>query len=348
MRRRFVLVLFVALSVAASGVASDQIHNTVKEKYRTVEVGGFTVEKGVELPPEFATALPQEIVAQLQESKVFAKVSAISDTTAATPASSAPVMRMTGIVTAFHEGSRKGRYFGGAFNPGANTQIYAYVRFTDAATNALITETEVVGTMAGGLFGGDSKKVVHEFAKSLVDTTKFIVLKPPLTATDQAPKVADNAERETVELSDSAYDAALARVNDLAAKGYRLVDFKTTSYQTANLTMAKTGDHAQYQYAFFKALLAGSVQKDLTKKSQEGFRYRPHTMIVLKNHVFAIAERNTSAPSARYEYKLHTTMLESSAEKNIREDQGQGFVLVDCRPTMDNQHMLLLEKKGQE
>jgi hypothetical protein len=340
-----VLLLLLTSFVAAFATSADQTQNTIKEKYRNLEVGTFTIEKGIELPADYFATLPQEIVSQLEAAKLFEKVSTVSvDTATGSRAAVAPVLRMTGVITAFHPGSRKGRYFGGRFNPGAYTQIYAYIQYVDAATNTLIVENEVVGTLTSGLGGGNSKNVVHEFATSLVETTKFILLKPPLSSADEPANVED-APCEKVELSESAFDAAQSKVNELAAKGYRLVSFKTTSYQTANLVMAKTGESAQYQYVFDKALLPTSVQKELTKKSLEGYRYRPHTMIMLKNHVFAIAERDAKAPASHYEYRLHATVLVSSAEKNIRDDQAKGFVLIDCRKTSENQHMLLLERK---
>jgi hypothetical protein len=345
-RKNSLLLLLIAFSVFAA--ASDQSQNTIKQKYRNLEVGAFTIEKGVDLPADYFAALPQEIVSQFQESKLFDRVSTAPTNVGQTtdpslPAS--PVLRMTGVITAFHAGSRKGRYFGGAFNPGAQTQIYAYVQYVDAATNALIVENEVVGTLSSGFGGGNSKNVVREFAESLVDTTKFIVLKPPLSAADEPPRVPDDAARETVELSDSTFDATLSRVNDLASKGYRLLSFKTTSYKTANLVMAKAADTAQYQYAFFKAIMPGNIEKELNGKSLEGYRYRPHTMILLKDRTFVIAERDASASPAHYEYRLHATMRVGSAEKDIRNDQADGFVLVNCRNTSESHHMLLLEKK---
>jgi hypothetical protein len=343
MLKTCVLLIFVASLVAASQTSIDQPQEILKQKYRNLEVGSFTTEKEVDIPPDYFEALPQEVISQLQESKLFEKVTAREKATTR-PTSDAPALRMSGVITAYHEGSRKGRYFGGNFNPGANTQIYAYVQYRDATTNALIAETEVVGTLSSGLGGGNSKNVVREFAESLVETTKFILLKPLLSAADELATIAENAPRETIKLSDSAFNAAQSKLNDLSAKGYRLVSFRTTSYETADLVMAKVADTPQYQYLLYRAMLPTNVQKELTKKSWEGYRYRPHTMILLKNHVFAIAERNSAVPGGRYEYRVHATMRESSAEKNIREDQAQGFVLIDCRKTMETHHMLLLEK----
>jgi hypothetical protein len=340
------LLLFVASLVAAAQTPIDQTEKTVKQKYRNLEVGRFTIEKDIDIPSDYFKALPQEAVSQLQVSKLFENVISSADVTTTTPpASATPVLRMDGVITAYHEGSRKGRYFGGVFNPGANTQIYAYVQYRDASTNALIAVTEVVGTLSGGIGGGDSRNVVHEFAESLVETTRFVLLKPVLAAANEPAEIAEDAVRETVELSESQFDVAQSKMNDLAAKGYRLADFKTTSYETAILVMAKVAETPKYQYLLYKAMLPTSVQKELTRRSSEGYRYRPHTMIMLKNHVFAIAERNSGAPAVRYEYRVHATMRESSAEKNIRDDQAEGFVLIDCRKTMETHHMLLLERK---
>ena len=345
-RKHHVLVLFVAIAISAFAVPSNQTQNTIKEKYRNLEVGAFTIDKGVELPADLFTALPQEIVSQMQEKKVFDKVSAVSDANAVGNADAGvSVLRMTGVVTAFHPGSRKGRYFGGAFNPGAYTQIYATIQFVDATTNALIDESDVVGTLSGGFGGGDSKNVVKEFAESLVETTKYVVLKAPLAHGEGAPKIADDAVQETVELSDSGFNAAQAKVNELAGKGYRLARFRVTSYQTAELLMAKVSETGKYEYLLYRAMLPSNVQKELTKRSADGYRYRPHTVTMLKNKMFVIAERESSASPINYEYRVHATMLQSSAENNVREDQAQGFTLIDSRKTMENHHVLLLEKR---
>ena len=45
----------------------------------------------------------------------------------------------------------------------------------------------------------------------------------------------------------------------------------------------------------------------------------------------------------RYEYRFHTSMRESSAEKNVVEDQAQGFTLLETAQIL-GQRVVITEK----
>lgn len=61
------------------------------------------------------------------------------------PEADAPVLRLTGVVTGFKEGSRAKRYFVG-FGAGTS-QIFARAKYVDRATGETVIEEEVIGTL---------------------------------------------------------------------------------------------------------------------------------------------------------------------------------------------------------
>lgn len=54
-------------------------------------------------------------------------------------------------------------------------------------------------------------------------------------------------------------------------------------------------------------------------------------------------EKPPAPADARYEYRFHASLRESSAEKNIVEDQKQGFLLVESG-NVTGHHVVITEK----
>ncbi|HUX28710.1 MAG TPA: DUF4410 domain-containing protein [Terracidiphilus sp.] len=346
MRRLLPACLMVLFSVWSLAQTAKPAGNTIKDKYHVIEVDNFDIQEGVKLPPDYFASLQDELVKQLTESHQF---EAVLRPQQQPPKEDMPVLRLTGIVTGYKEGSRAKRYFGG-YGAGS-TQIFAHAKYLDRATGETVIEGEVIGTLTGGLFGGDSKKVIPQFAKAVVTTTKLMLLKKPEPANREAgepappPEPAAATERTTLEISSGGLDANQKALNELAAKGFRITNYASTGKKSATLTLEKGADPSQtYTYLMFHTKLVGTLEKELNKSAAEGYRLVPHTLAFLGGF-FLIAEKPGTAPSARYEYRVHQTMRMSSAEKNIKEDQATGFVLIDTTQVLNQSHLIVLERE---
>ena len=84
------------------------------------------------------------------------------------------------------------------------------------------------------------------------------------------------------------------------------------------------------------------MQKNLNKGAAEGYQLFPHTLAALG--AFAVIMEKPPVPTdTRYEYRFHTSMRESSAEKNVVEDQAQGFTLLETAQIL-GQRVVITEK----
>lgn len=349
MRKLLPASLILCLSVFAVSQAPSPAANTIKNTYRAIEVNNLEIEPDVQLPADYFAALPDELVKQLKDSHQFEAVLRPGEEP---PTAGAPVLRLTGVVTSYKEGSRAKRYFGG-YGAGS-TQIFAHVKYLDRATGETVIEGEVIGTLTGGLFGGNSKNVVPQFAKAVVTTTRLMLLKKPLPATapavaappeEPAPGAAAPPERTTLDITSGEFDAKQAALNDLAAKGFRLVHYASTGKKSATLTLEKGTEPPQNRaYLLLHTKLVSNLEKDLNKAAADGYRLVPHTFAFLGNF-FAIAEKPPAPAAVRYQYRVHQTMLMSSAENNIKEDQAKGFVLIDTSQILNQLHLFVLEKQ---
>jgi hypothetical protein len=342
------LLMFFSVNYSISQPARSD-GSTVKDKYHAVEVDSFETQSGVELPPDYFAGLQDELVKQLQESDQF---EAVLRSGQEPPKADMPVLRLTGVVTGFKEGSRAKRYFVG-FGAGTS-QIFANAKYIDRATGATVIEQEVIGTLSGGLFGGDSKSVMHDFAKTLVTTTKLTLMKklPVLNQESTQPALLAVptilAERTTLGISAGDLQAQQEKLNELAALGYRIITYASTGNKTATLTLEKGADQAQSRaYLMFKTALPGTMQKELNKAAAEGYRLVPHTLGFLGGY-FLIAEKAATVSNARFEYRVRLTMRVSSAQKNIKEDQAAGYVLIDASELPSDIHLFVLEKSIDE
>ena len=76
------------------------------------------------------------------------------------------------------------------------------------------------------------------------------------------------------------------------------------------------------------AILVGNVQKNMNNAAAEGYRLVPHTVAMLGG-ITLIMEKPPAADAAKYEYRVSSSMRDSTAEKHLVEDQQKGFVLVE-------------------
>ncbi len=324
---------------------TPKLQSTIQDKYRVIEVNDFQIQEGVELKPEYFTALKDELQKQLEDSHKFQAVLRPGEPS---PQPDMPVLRLTGVITKFNAGSRAKRYL---LSYGAgSSQIFVHTKYLDRATGETVIEGEVIGTLSGGFFGGDAKNVMRQFAAAVVTTTKLMLLKTPTPAGSMAAQPASRADqvepkdRQTMAITPDLLEEHQKELNSLAAKGFRLVDYSSTSNKSATLTLEKADEVPGRTYMMFQTLRLGTLQNELNKAASEGYRLVPHTLGFLKGY-FLIAERPSTVPELRYEYRLHATVLVSSAEKNVREDQAQGYVLIDTSQMLNSTHVIVLERE---
>lgn len=334
------VVIFASL---ASGQTAKNTEDTLKHKYHVIQVGSFEVQPGVDLPPDFVAGLPQAVANALKESKIFQEV-LLQDQT---PAENSPVLRLSGSVTGFDKGNRAKRYFAGAGGAGA-ARIFVTVGYVNEEGQTLYQD-KVVGTLSSGLFGGESNKVSDELAKTVVATTKLILLRPLSAPSNGAVTPAttshtsDPIERQVLPIKANDLSGAQQKMNELAAAGYRFTDLKVTGNSSAEATMEKSGTPPQtYQYLLLHAYSPGNVQKNLNKGASDGYRLSPHTLAALSGFS-VIMEKPPLPTQMRYQYRFRYSLRESNAEKNVIEDQAQGFTLVESGELL-GYHVVIMER----
>ena len=320
-----VILLTFATYSAAQAATKDE--GALKDKYHVIQVEDFGIQPGVDLPPTYLAGLPQQAVHQLKDSKKFTKVLAAGEK--ALP-EDAPVMRLTGTVTGYDAGSRGKRYVG--FGMGA-ARVFVTLKYLDQTTDQIVYEDKVIGTLAGGIFGGNENKIVDELAKSVTATTKLVLLRrigDPNNVVEQtaATGTSDPADRQIIEMKGD-LKIVENKLNELAAQGFRIADLRVTGTKSADVTMGKTATPPEtYRYMVVHALLVGNVQKNMNNAAAQGYRLVRHTVAMLGG--LTLIMEKPPADAARYEYRVSTSMRGSNAEKHLVADQQKGFVLVDA------------------
>jgi Domain of unknown function (DUF4410) len=338
-----VLVALYFFALIATAQTTSKSEGLVKDKYHSIQIEPFEVQQGVELPAEFLATLPPHVVQQLKDSHKFQEVLAPGDKPSQPDA---PVLRLTGKVTGYDEGSRGKRYLAGGFGAG-NARLFLTLKYLDRDSGQIVYQEKVVGTLAGGLFGGGENKVVDEVARSVTATTKLVLLRKlgdPLNVVEE-PSASSGApaDRQAFEIKSGEIPAAEQKMNELASAGYRVTDIRTTGAKSADITMDKTATPPQtYQYALPHALFIGNVQKNMNKLGAEGYRIVPHSVIFLGGY-FAIMEKPVVPSGSKYEYRLSISLQQSNAEKHVAEDQQKGFALVEAEQLRE-QKVVVSEK----
>jgi hypothetical protein len=332
------VVIFASL---ASGQTAKNTGDTLKHKYHVIQVGSFEVQPGVDLPPDLVAGLPQAVASALKESKIFQEV-LLQDQT---PSENTPVLRLSGTVTGFDKGSRAKRYFGVGGTGAA--RIFVTVGYVNE-DGQILYEDKVVGTLSSGMFGGASNQVNNELAKTVVATTKLMLLRPLPAPSNGAVTPATTShtsspiERQVLPIKASDLSGAQQKLNELATAGYRFTDLKVTGSSSAEATMEKSGSPPQtYQY-LLHAYSPANLQKNLNKGASDGYRLSPHTLAALSGFS-VIMEKPPLPTQTRYEYRFRYSLRESNAEKNVIEDQEQGFTLVESGELL-GYHIVIMEK----
>ncbi len=336
-----VLGLFAADSVAQTVQKDD---GALQNKYRVIQVEGFSVQPGVDFPPNYLASLPQQLVQRLKDSKKFTQALMAGEKPSQ---ENAAVMGLSGTVTGYDPGSRGKRYVG--FGMGA-ARVFVSLRYSDVSTGQILYEDKVIGTLTGGVFGGAENKTVEELAKTIVATTKLVLLTNPgdLSNGGEGNAGAANSspvERQTVEMKGD-LKIVENKLNGLADQGFRVADFRVTGNKSADVTMDKTASPpVTYHYMIVHALLPGNVQKNMNKAAAEGYRLVRHT-VAMMGGITLIMEKTPETGTGKYEYRVSSSMRGSNAEKHLVEDQQQGFVLAE-NAQLQGTNLVLTEKSTQ-
>jgi hypothetical protein len=323
-----IAVVLVTLPASSATQATKNDEGALQDKYHVIQVEGFDIQPGVDFPPNYLTSLPQEVLRRLKDSNKFTQVLPAGEKASQ---EDVPVMCLSGTVTGYDAGSRGKRYVG--FGMGA-ARLFVTLRYLDKSTGQIIYEDKVIGTLLGGLFGGNENKVVEELARSILATTKFVLLRrlgDPNNVVEQNAVTATSnpADRQTIEMKGD-LKIVENKLNEMAGQGFRITDFRVTGNKSADVTMEKTATlPGTYHYMVVHAILAGNVQKNMNNAAAEGYRLVRHTVAMLGG-LTLIMEKAPAENAGKYEYRLSSGIRTSSAEKHLVEDQQKGFVLVEA------------------
>lgn len=334
-------VVLVTLPVYSAGQAAKKDEATLQDKYHVIQVEQFEVQSGVDFPPNYLATLPQQLIQRMKDSKKFTQVLAAGEK--ASP-EDVPVIRLRGTVTGYDAGSRGKRYVG--FGMGA-ARVFVTLQYLDQSTGKIIYEDKVIGTLTGGLFGGNENKVVEELAKTITATTKLALLKrlgdsDNLVEQSAATASSNPAERQTIAMKGD-LKIVENKLNQLAGQGFRVTDFRITGNKSADITMEKTATPPEmYHYVVVHAIRPGNVQKNMNKAAAEGYRLVRHTVAMLGG--LTMIMEKPPADAAKYEYRVSSSLRGSNAEKHLVEDQSKGFVLVEAG-NLQGLNVVLTEKE---
>lgn len=334
--------------------------NAVKDKYLAIEVDKFDLRNGVEFPPEYLPSLQEAILEQVQSSKLFQQVLRPGEN-AIKPG--APVIRLTGTIEHFDPGSRAKRYVIGM--GAGSTRIFAHLVFVDRTSGQPVATQDVTGVMSGGFLGGNSEKVLQEFASRVAIGISLIARKslsevaagpttssgtsgtvepaaganatvgqPAATPLETPPAssspvpgavvLATNPDRHTINFSAHDFSGAESKLNAEASAGYRLADFVRTGHDSAEIIFEKLTTSEKYEYLVLHARLAGTMEKEMNRAAEEGYRFCPQAIGRFGGVMTAIFER--SPGGARFTYRVHQ-MYESSVQEYIAKGQAEGYLL---------------------
>lgn len=318
----------------------------VKDKYHVVQVDSFDVKKDVDFPPEYLQRVQKEISKQLAAGKVFQEVLEIGQQPSQ---ADAPVVRLTGTIHNYNKGSRAKRYFGVAGMGAA--EIDAQVAFLDASTGQRLVIEELRAVLVGGFFGGNEENATQELAKQVITQAKLMldrrVPPPGVNAAAPSDSVA-SSDRHTLTMNAKNWSEGEQKLDQEVASGYRVVGMSLTGSWTADLDLEKSAAPSDmYQYRWVHVRMATNLQKDVNKAAGDGFHASAHTLAALGPYLTVLMEKPPAALTPRYQYLVKEPMRMSSAEKDTKTHEGEGYTLLD-ETEMAGIHILLFEKTAGE
>jgi hypothetical protein len=338
----------------AGGAPSGR--NEIRDKYHAVRVDQFEVKQEVEFPPEYLKKLQEEISKQLVDAKLFTEVLQPGQPPAQ---ADAPVIRLSGTIHNYKQGSRKKRYLAG-YGAGA-AEIDAQVAFLDAVSGQRLVVEELRGVLIGGLFGGSEDKTTEQLARQVVTQAKLMVARRLPGPAEEGKATPSDAEaagataasdhqtlaRETMTFNAKKWSEGQQQLEQKAAAGYCVVGFSLTGSSTAELELEKSAappDVCQYRWVHIR--LATHLQKEINQATADGFHASPHTLATLGPYLTVLMEKPPAPPPARYQYLVAEPLRMSSAQKDTETHQREGYTLLD-ETELGGIHILLFEKAAE-
>jgi hypothetical protein len=342
------LLLFLSAlpaTFAQTAKPTDASPNLIKGKYHLAQVDTFAVKSGLDFPADYLKTLQAETSKQLADAKIFAEILQPGQA----PANpDQPVLRLTGTIHNYKQGSRSKRYVAGQFGAG-NAEVDAQLTLTDAATGQALVVEDLRAFLTGGVFGGDESKVTQELARQIVTQAK-LMLERKLPAPSEAKVPADGAvlipatDRRTLTMDAKKWSEGEAKLGEESASGYRVAALSLTGSFTADLDLQKSAAPPDvYRYRWIHLRLATHLEKDVNKAAADGFHGSPHTLVALGPYLTVVMEKPPTVAVPRYQYRVSETVRISNAQKDIAARQREGYTLVD-EVEFASIHILLFEK----
>jgi hypothetical protein len=330
----------------SSPQAANRDSRNMKDKYRLVQVDRFALKEGLDFPQEYLSNLQKEIIKLLTDAKLFEQVVAPGQPPPASP--DAPLLRLTGTIDNYKQGSRAKRYLGvsGAGASEIDTQIV----LLDALTGQSLVAGDLRGLLTSGVFGGSEDKATQELARVIVTHVKLMLERRvplpgeaagTLPSADATSPVVD---RQVLILDSKDLEASEKQLEDRAGSGYRVVGYSLSGLKAADLQLEKRAVlEGNYQYRVIHPRLYNHMQREIDKAAAEGFRAVPHSVNMLGPYYVVLMEKAPGTSKAQYQYHVAQPMLVSSAQKDLEKYQSQGYTLLDEAET-GAVHILLFEK----
>jgi len=164
----FLAALFLSSFHEAVPNTREQ-RNDLKNRYDSIEVRPFTIEPGVDLPPEYVQSMMAGVIMDLRRIKKFNYVFAPGD---AKQGDTARTIQLLGTVTQYKHGSRGKRFV--ALGLAGDTKIVAHVKFIDGASGEVLVEADVDGQIYTGLLGGSPKGAPSGVGKDVARIAKKV------------------------------------------------------------------------------------------------------------------------------------------------------------------------------
>jgi hypothetical protein len=346
------LLLFLSAlpaTFAQTAKPPDASSNLIKDKYHLAQVDTFAVKPGLDFPADYLKILQAEISKQLADAKIFAEILQPGQT----PANpDQPVLRLTGTIHNYKQGSRGKRYVAGQFGAG-NAEIDAQLTLTDAATAQALVVEDLRGILTGGVFGGDEAKVTQELARQIVTQAKLMLerkLPAPAEATPPAGAAVliPATDRHTLTMDAKKWSEGEAKLSEESASGYRVAALSLTGSFTADLDLQKSAaPPAVFQYRWIHLRLATHLEKEVNKAAADGFHASPHTLVALGPYLTVVMEKSPTTSAPQPHYRVSETVRISNAQKDIATRQREGYTLLD-EVEFVGIHILLFEKPAEE
>lgn len=136
-------------------------------------------------------------------------------------------------------------------------------------------------------------------------------------------------------------------IDEAAGNGFKVRMGAPTSGDEMVILMEKLATPPDiYQYKLLATTRTGTMDKEINEAGDSGFRMLPQTMIAKKGmmsvEILVVLEK-TPKSASRFQYKLLATSRTSTMEKEIREAEAAGFVLIGIASR--GEHMVIMEKE---